>query len=75
MLMNDRQNRREFVRELGRYPMLALLTMVGAILVSRRWRMAEGDRCRQRTPCQECRELSACRLPPALSLKNHLTQS
>ena len=64
-------NRREFFRSLGRYMTLGLIGVGGGVLASRRGVNREGQRCRNKSVCCNCGVFSDCRLPAALSAKQH----
>ena len=66
-LSDKNQSRRQFLMTTGRYSLLAGLTFVGGVLISRS-RLHSPD-CINERVCQGCTAYSSCTLPSALSAR------
>ena len=58
--MNQRPNRREFLRSAARYSLAGLVVGGGAVLVAKR-----GQRCATEYPCDRCTAFAGCGLDKA----------
>ncbi|HWQ92649.1 MAG TPA: hypothetical protein VN673_13325 [Clostridia bacterium] len=66
-LEQQAENRRGFFRSAGRYVLLSLLAVGGAV-AARPGRLA-GQRCLKQGICSRCGAFNTCGLPAALSAK------
>lgn len=58
-------DRRAFLAACLRYPVVAVLITVGAVLVNRQQRAAREGQCPSVRLCDECPRLGGCELPSA----------
>jgi hypothetical protein len=63
-------DRRGFIQKVGRGSMLAALAAVAGILVARK-QVQPGQECSDGFRCRECRILSDCQLPEAITTRDH----
>jgi hypothetical protein len=63
-LNREKMNRRRFIHGMVRGGLLASMTMVAGILVSRK-QISLQKECGLKSPCRNCRILEDCRLPAA----------
>jgi len=68
---NEKNRRREFLRDAVRYPILIALGLVAGRLLARR---ASGplhpdETCMNRGLCRDCRRMAGCPLPQAVMLR------
>jgi hypothetical protein len=67
-------NRREWVRALARGGALAAIAIVGALAAVTKNDGPTDQTCTNRYLCQNCKTLTKCHLPQALSLKQVLAK-
>lgn len=65
------ENRRDFFRSIGRYLTLGLIGVGGGAVAARKGTAREGQSCRNKSVCCNCGVFDSCRLPAALSAKQH----
>ncbi len=63
-------DRREFLRNAMRYPLLAALALLGGRLVAQRTGPFSPGTCNPDGRCRACTSLNFCVLPPAQEFKN-----
>ena len=63
-------DRRGFIQKFGRGSMLAALAAVAGILVARK-QVVPDQECTDEFRCRECRSLSHCQLPEAITTRDH----
>ena len=68
-MMAPAKTRREFLRELGRYPLLAGLLVVGGVVATRR---RDAAACWPVRVCHDCQAFTDCRLPKAQAARTNL---
>lgn len=66
------QSRRELFAGVLRYATLGLLTVGGAALYAKKWRLVHQGVCIRDGLCADCKILERCGLPAALSAKEVL---
>ena len=62
-------DRRDFIQRFGRGSMLAALAAVAGILVTRK-QVVPDQECTDGFRCRECRSLSHCQLPEAITTRD-----
>jgi len=63
-------DRRGFIQKVGRGSMLAALAAVAGVLVARK-QVQPDQECIDGFSCRECRSLSDCQLPEAITTRKH----
>ncbi|TFH24015.1 MAG: hypothetical protein E4H10_11240 [Bacteroidia bacterium] len=63
-------DRRGFIQKFGRGSMLVALAAMAGILVARR-QVHPDQECTDGFRCRECRSLSHCQLPEAITTRDH----
>lgn len=67
--LEQKQDRREFLRTIGRYAAVAAVGTTSAFLLIRKARGNEENKCTSRGICDGCKSFTDCGLPQALSAK------
>jgi len=70
-----KQNRRNFLRDAGRYTVLALVCFVAGFAFTKRRKLLQEGNCINQGICGGCGIYEKCRLPQALSRKQVLAEN
>ncbi len=70
-----KQGRREFFRTCTRYTALTALGATGGVLLTRKLRDRQSQKCVNMGICDGCGEFSGCGLPQALSAKQEMAEN